>query len=506
MTLLAYLKQRNSLIFLAMLTLMLVVTAIWAFASPPGSSPDEGYHAASIWCANGSDQGTCRPSSETTVLIPVEFATMACHISNSAASAACIHPDGLDEAGWVEYPRSTLNTVAGSYPNTFYRAMNLFITDDTVASLIAMRIINAWLAVLLIFSVVALAPRTLRQAVTVSWLVASIPLGLFIVASINPSSWAITGCGVAWAGMYGLLESGTFRRRLAYAVILVIALGMAFASRTDGAAIALVGVAMGAALSPTGRAVVQRRRAMSLAGAVLAALIAITYLGTTGQWRLLTSTASVFTAGNFNTALLFNNIIELPQLWAGTLGSWGGIWGLGWFDVPMPAIVGVLGIAAFGSCLFWGLSSAFPAKWLALGIVGSLMTVMPIVFLQYQGNSVGQWVQPRYLLPGLLLFLGLALIGRLPGSVLRLSGAQFAFLGTALSLTQMVSLHRLIRRYESGLAYTSVNLNDHVEWWWHSLPSPLLTWAIGSIAFAVVALTALRHTSRVPRALPSSSE
>jgi hypothetical protein len=234
-------------------------------------------------------------------------------------------------------------------------------------------------------------------------------------------------------------------------------------------------------------------------GVAVVTITAIYYLASTGQWKLLTHPLTVFTSSNFNSALLFSNFTELPQLWAGTMGSWGGIWGLGWFDVPMPAIVGVLGIAVFGATLCWGLSDSFKAKTVALGFVGTVVTLMPLLFLQSGGYGVGQWVQPRYLLPGLLLFLGLALIRKHANSALRLSGAQVAFFVIALSITHAFALHRLIRRYETGITDTSFNLNTQTGWWWSSLPTPMTTWLVGAVAFAMVAYIVFRETSRVPR-------
>jgi hypothetical protein len=495
----SFLKKRDSLLFIGAFALALLVMVIWSFSSPPGSSPDEGYHATSIWCAEGVGSATCPVSSDTAVEVPSVLVTMACHVSNMSTSAACVLPSGTSQSTLSPYPRAGINVVTHWYPNTFYRVMHLFTSQNAVASIIAMRIFNSLVALLMVFSVIALSPRSSRQAIATSWLVACIPLGFFIIASINPSSWTITGCGISWAAAYGCFESRSARRRAALGIIAIIALALAFASRTDGGAVAVIGLGMGALLSPNGRALARQKMTLSMIGIAVVAIAAIFYLTSTGQWKLLTHPLTVFTSSNFNSALLFSNFTELPQLWAGTMGSWGGIWGLGWFDVPMPAIVGVLGIAVFGATLCWGLADSFKAKTVALGLVGSAVTIMPLVFLQSGGNVVGQWVQPRYLLPGLLLFLGLALIRKNANSVFRLSESQVAFFVAALSITQAFALHRLIRRYETGITDTSFNLNAQTGWWWSSLPSPMTTWLIAALAFVVIAYIVFRETSRVPR-------
>ena len=39
----------------------------------------------------------------------------------------------------------------------------------------------------------------------------------------------------------------------------------------------------------------------------------------------------------------------------------------------------------------------------------------------------------------------------------------------------------------NGFMPVATNLNENIEWWWPGLPSPMITWIVGSLAFAVVA-------------------
>src|SRR5690606_29258474 len=66
------------------------------------------------------------------------------------------------------------------------------------------------------------------------WLISTVPLGVFLLASNNPSAWAVTGVGSAWIALLGYFET-TGRRRVALGVVFAAAVLLAAGSRGDGA-------------------------------------------------------------------------------------------------------------------------------------------------------------------------------------------------------------------------------------------------------------------------------
>ena len=70
--------------------------------------------------------------------------------------------------------------------------------------------------------------------------------------------------------------------------------------------------------------------------------------------------------------------------------------------------------------------------------------------------------------------------------------------GGALIVANAVALHTNIRRYISGLDVVDWNLNHHVEWWWDIPVSPMVIWAIGSLAFAGATIIVLLWLHRQP--------
>ncbi len=110
-------------------------------------------------------------------------------------------------------------------------------------------------------------------------------------------------------------------------------------------------------------------------------------------------------------ALAAYNLLMLPYLWTGVWGTWA----LGWFDTPLPAIVPWAAVAAFVVVGFAGLGLLTKRKAIALAGVLAVLVVLPVYVLTAGGDSVGSQLQPRYLLP-LIVLLCLLLVTAPPGS------------------------------------------------------------------------------------------
>jgi hypothetical protein len=111
-----------------------------------------------------------------------------------------------------------------------------------------------------------------------------------------------------------------------------------------------------------------------------------------------------------------------------------------------------------------------------------------------QGDGVGQWVQPRYLVPLLTLLLAVALYRSSSSKGVGLSSGQIFFIGLGLVVANAISLHTNLRRYLTGLDFNEISLDTAIEWWWVTKPagdplfwfSPGNVWLGGVIAFALV--------------------
>ena len=171
--------------------LAFVALSAWAFASPLGAAPDDDYHLVSTWCAvGGSAECQPGPTDEERSLDP-EFGGVTCYAGHREESAACQF-DAFDESGRFITDRGNF---AGEYPPVYYAVMRAFAGPDIQVSALVMRLVNAALFVALATALSLLLTIARRSTLIWGWLIAVIPLGIFLIPSNNPSGWAITASG-----------------------------------------------------------------------------------------------------------------------------------------------------------------------------------------------------------------------------------------------------------------------------------------------------------------------
>ena len=458
----------------------------WSVASPPGSSPDDDFHAASIWCPDPVETSGCElvrdaSGKVTGVLVPQSVATPAgCYAFHPEESgAACLQSlrdDQLVAVTWFNQ---------GLYPGPYYRVLHLLVGNEPVASLVGMRIFNAALSVIVLGGLLWTAQLRDRRTLSLAWFASAIPLGMFVTASINPSSWAFTGVTGTWLGLTILLngERRASGRTIATISLTVVAALMAASARSD-AGFYLVLVAGVVGLLQWGR--------LRQLGWWLLLLVVPVILGCLS---FFSSSQTNVVQGSWNAhperspmGILQFNLTELTALVSGVFG---GGWGLGWLDIKIPSVTTNVGLMIAAGLIFLGLNHARPVKVLAfLAVLGAVLLI-PLLLLQVSHNVMGENIQPRYILPLIPILIGVALfpnghrhpvdIGRVPSYLL----------AALLPITHSVALFAVIRRHVTGLDRGGANLNNDIEWWWPNLPSPMIVWAVGSAAFGIVCLAAL---------------
>ncbi|WP_051087272.1 MULTISPECIES: DUF2142 domain-containing protein [unclassified Leifsonia] len=458
--------------------LALVVLLGWALASPIESSPDDGFHQASIWCAGGEQKGICEavPGHPDQRAVPgeVEGNGAPCYAARPDVSASCLAPTTRD--GMV--PTERVNS-RGQYPVLYYTAMRLFVSPDVTVSLMIMRVVNALLFVGLSTLVCLLLRGSRRTTLVWGWFISMVPLGIFLIPSVNPSSWALTSAGLLWISLVGYFETRGWRQA-ALGALAVIAALMGGGARSDSAlySILMVGVAMLLAVRWKDR----RFWLQSILGFAIAVISFLLYL--TAQ-----QSHSPLGQGDFvgsRVDLAFHDLINMPLLWAGTVGQEG----LGWRDTPLPTSVWVIGLVAFGALTFGGLRAMNVRKGLVLAGGVVVLIVLPLYILVSIRSVVGPWLQPRYLLPLIIVVAGVALF-QIGKHRIGFTRVQWAVLGISLIVMQTVALHENIRRYVTGNDVWGFNLSANVEWWWHLPFGPQALWAFTSLAFGVLVVFAI---------------
>lgn len=465
---------RRSLVLLPVAALLAFFA--WGLSSAVGSSPDDDFHLSSIWCGLGDREGLCEDTGDPGEReVPRDLVIDAvCFAFVPEASAECQGDDfGTRPDDTVATPRGNFT---GLYPPVYYAVTGLAAGPDVAVSVVVIRFLNAALYLGLVSAAFLLLPGRLRPALIAGVILPLVPLGMFIVPSTNPSGWAILSAAVLWVSMLGYFESSG-RRKAGLAVIATVATLMGAGARADAAIYAIIGLAGAVFLAARRDGRFLRDAILPLALAVLSGAL------------YLTAAQSSAAMGGLGEAppeglsawigLFAFNLINVPSLWAGVLG----MWNLGWLDTPLPSAVWLGVLVVVVAAVAHALMAGDVRKRVAVAGLLGLLFLVPAYILTQSNAVVGAQVQPRYIMPLLVMLCGVAALELGPA---RTSWRAPLVIGaTVLALANSLALFIDLRRYVTGLDTRSFDLDAGAEWWWPGSPlSPMAVWILGSLAFA----------------------
>ena len=469
----------------------LVSLGAWAFASPVGSSPDDAYHLGSMYCQSGENKYCQLPDDieewkgpdgkygwQRPAMIPSGIVDSQC-IQNDwqlgITSGSC-QPD------MSKTDKLKLGGIDnGNYPPGYYWFMNHFISGNLTLFNIIVRAINSILFMSLLVSALLITNSKLSRALTLTIALSIVPVGFFMLASVNPSSWAIIGLTFFWVFQLEASSDNPKLNRLWSISFAFICLLIASLSRNDAALYVFVScIAILIVYSSQGFFKSPSRYIPLVISTVSSGVLFASYR----QINSITGGKLEFVESGLT--LLIQNTLELPMYLAGNFGYPGPEeWplGLGSMSLDLPAIVPVTGLLCIGGVT---IPRLFPLhKWrysLSQILIFSAMVAVPLLILQARGTVGIRALQPRYLLPIIIVLIGFVILG----SSKRMSLRSLLVISTLISITNAISLNYTIRRYISGQETTDFNLNNNVEWWWEGLGiGPAKMWVIGSIAATI---------------------
>ncbi len=485
--------RRFKLIYLAP-ALALIALMSWALASPIGSSPDDNYHLASIWCANAANTAACEPGHTPNLRkVPPLVKGIACFAGNTTVSAACQDPYiKLGSKPTVEVSGGSFDN---EYPPIYYASMSVFVGSDVIGSALLMRLVNILLFIGITTALFTFLPRRRRPALIWSWVISVVPLGLFLLASNNPSGWALIGVGSAWMALLSYFEtSGS--RKVALGVLFALSAVMAAGARADSALYVVFSVVVVFILtfSRTKRYLISALLPLSLC------VVAVYFFFSSRQATVISQGLGNGTEPGGRAPigfyhLLTTDLMNVPQLWAGALGSWG----LGWLDTIMPPVVTFCAVSVFVGISFVGLSRNSSRKIIVVFLVAFALWFIPTYVLVKGLNLVGENVQPRYLLPLMVVFAGVALFA-VDRKGIYFSRLQLTVVVLMLTVAQSIAMYTNMRRYIAGTQVTAWSLDADMKWWWNVPFSPMFVWITGSLAFTALLIVLLREISKPHRA------
>lgn len=369
--------------------------------------------------------------------------------------------------------------------------MSLFVSSAPSRSIILLRMISWTLCVALVAASVLVSQGATRRSKIVAVAVTSVPLMLFIFASVNPSGLTIAGCTAYVFSGIAALNAPDGRAWRSAAIVAVLSALCALVSRPDAG----VWVALGSVTI----VLYSVRRRDDITRRVL--LPAITALVGTAYFLLLGGSSAV-QSGIVNTPdsrsfgdTWFTNLTEVTSLWAGIFGTWG----LGWLDTTLPTVVWFCSLGAAMGAVVIGLGAIDRHGIRVLSWQLVVILVVPLYLLAADHAVVGETVQPRYLLPAFPVIVALALLDS-PGARARetFKGAQLGFIGVLLAIANSAALHGNMRRYVWGLDRNGFDLGVQGEWSWNNAPPPMVLWAMGTVAGAVAIVLLFRTSSSAP--------
>lgn len=487
----------------------------WSLASPPGGSPDDDYHLASIWCPRPLERSGCPIKTidgKPAVEIPARFTHLTCFIKKPKVSAACSENFDGEKAFTNRVDR-------GDYPWGYYQLQHLLVGKNMEVSVVAMRMCNVTLAVLLLGTILLLAPPRFRPWYFFALVGAWVPMGIYFIASNNPSSWALIGVAGYGLGLHAAAFSEPSRevfpaakpervpvslrwRQIVLVVLSALGCLMAMASRADAAFYIFVVSLSIWMLIPR-----HPHRRWLLIFSIIVSVLGLIVTATSGQNAALSDSGDNHRELPSFLGKMFGLIMSLPRFF---FGLWGAGWGPGWFDVnlrpegifPSAIAVGVLislGLSAITARKFWGIFFS----------LGALLGI-PFVVMFLQNYSDINRYQPRYMLPLLVIVLVIWLLPPVckepdqPAHKFATSTLRYEiFVLLFMCWANLQSLFAVVGRYVRGETWKGgVDLNSRISWWWDfSAPLPLQTWIIGALSFifAVFATLWLVHVSPAHR-------
>ena len=486
----------------------------WALSTAVGGAPDDDYHLSSMWCTSfaGPD---CEfdPDGNGVFIPPPLLVSSYCLYHNPQQSAGC-QPfmDGTDPREDFAFGHN--NPMRNLNPNGFYQVGNLFKSPNIESTVLQIRLFNISVFLSLTLALWLLLPRRFRTSLMWTWSIGLLPLGMFLIPSTNPSSWAIIAVGSGWFAMMGYLETRGLRSA-GLGMVYLLSVLLATSSRVDS--ILYLGFVSALAVwqAPIPLKTILKKTWIAIVAVafVVARLIVspgnlerivggVSTHGDDSQGLPWTTSADTLLPGQFDWALFWNNLWGVPGLWTGVFGG-RPLGSLGWLDTALPQIVffGVGGTLL--GLIFLALRQPGMKKSVSMLLMFAGIWAIPLYLLQISGALAGTEFQPRYLVPMMIVMVG-TIVLTADGKPLVTDRPRLIMIASALTISNSIALHTNIRRYVTGNLVEGLNLNSPREWWWGFLPevvSPNFVWATGTLAFGIIAWFAFVH---LPKKLQGS--
>ena len=452
-------------------SLFLFISLItWSFSGPLTSGYDSTYHLANIWCAAGEQPGICENVTEV-----------------NGATEADIPAELTSQVQRRDYERVILATPGTKSP--FYSILNTFVTQNTTQSVLLLRVLNSFIAVLVFFSLLYFGTAKSRTASLSAWTFTIIPIIMATLWQTNPRSWGYLSVMSSSILLHLALSEKDFGRYKQFClwITFVFSVLLAFTSRIDASLFCLFtcGVVFVVHLFRTG---FLKPKVFVVASSVFLAIFLI--------MRLLSTRIQWYTQFSFNAVFSDNQtlfaIIHLPENIADGLGL-----GLRYHDLG-PNSIGIIGVALYAVAIASWLHAANRVQAFATAAVFGfmLLSMFQIAFNWPEANEASG----VYVVALLTASLGLAVLfsSRTTGfpSTITQKAMTIVLVSTCHALTLYSKFEWSVRMGPSNNSYSNLSLNG--GWWWNSPIGPNVVYLLGAFAFPAWLIISWATVDRSP--------
>ena len=437
-----------------MFILLFLVHVSWSLVSPVGSSPDEDTHLNSIYCLSKFDKSPCDSLNERIVNI-----------------GKCFYLDSNQPASCDQYVTNEVAVVTrATTESIYYRTLSVFATDNLEKSVLMMRFFNSFLSIFIFFIIYKIATLKIFAAALITWLTVNLPLGFYLVSSINTSSWLILFSILFTVLIYQItLDVEHTELKIILAVFIYF---IASTARPDTKLIA------GVILISFIPLITQNFKLNIIKTAIILISTLITFYFLYNIW----TRSSIANSGRELSIPIWEHLYRITSI---PLGAFGG-WGLGSLEIDLPALVSVttnfliLGIFIF-SLKYTNFGSNFSKL-----IIFTFIYCVPLFVIIQSNLQVGEWYQPRYILPLFSPLIFLSIISIL--NYRKIFNSLFYFVSIIGTLSFLTALHTTARRYTHGSENFVLNLNSNFKWWWSDqlVISPMFVISIGTFSYLLI--------------------
>jgi hypothetical protein len=404
-----YNKLRMKKTFLGVLAFTSILI-LWAYSTPIASGPDDDFHVQSAFCAHGNQENLC-VKSETSNFFLVPTQIQYAYECQVRTGPGCLSPE-LRPTGMN--PTNRVNAGMNFYPDLFYFSQGFMVGKNLDSSIFKMRLLSIGVVVTLLSASYVAVSKRLKRALIGTLTFAVTPVCMWILASNNPSSWAIVGSLTFFINLLNLFDKDSDNEILSIVVLLISSV-VAVSSRSDAAVgLLIVTVVWIVSQLKSGSIKNTQSRVKLIVG------IDVVYMATSivaaRQSEMLIDGVDQERKVNYIRDLI-QNITSLPDLILGNMslsisslseGSWEFLGGVSRLNVGIPSIVGIFYVFVLVLALNGGLRTMDNANKIFIQTICLVIASGALWLLQINHSRVGNLVQPRYLLP--LVLIGVAAV------------------------------------------------------------------------------------------------